>query len=453
MNIANFLKKVDAFQCLNRNSAKRLAERVTLQTYRAGQMILRRGDPGDSMFVIISGDVQIPIVDANGRQSMVVQLGEQQFFGEMALLTGEPRSADVIAATECTCAVIPKEAANDLITQYPEIGRFLTEILGERLNGLGGIQKVGKYRLIGELGRGGMAVVFEGVHPTLGRPVAIKMLSHELVYHEHFADRFRNEAKIIANLRHQNIVEVFDTEEAYATFFIVMEKLLGKDLDRVLEDRVRLSYDETREIVKQMASALGYAHKKGVYHRDVKPSNIVIEPDGTAKLTDYGLALVHKLEKDLNVRKGISLGTPTYMSPEQAMARSTDGRSDIYSLGIVAYEMLTGYPPFPSEDPYTVMKQHVNEAMPSIKKKLPNVPDDLAIFIKKATEKKMENRYQTCEEILSFFNKRQIPALTRENVNIRTMTFVFPPSKAIEVNTLIERVKQHAARISNLIVE
>jgi serine/threonine-protein kinase len=131
--------------------------------------------------------------------------------------------------------------------ETPEIARFLTAILGERLISIGGIRQVGKYRLAGELGQGRMSLVFEAVHPTLDRPVAIKMLSHEIVYQPHFARRFRHEARAIAQLRHPNIVEVYDTEEAYATFLIVMERVAGTVLDRAIERAGRLSFDDCRE--------------------------------------------------------------------------------------------------------------------------------------------------------------------------------------------------------------
>ena len=224
---AEFLLSVEAFRSLSAPSAERLAALVQLRNFAPGDIILRRGDPGDSMFIVRTGQVFVPVLDENGKQQFLVQLSARHIFGEMALLTGEPRTADVVAGSDCSCITIPRETLLPLLSEHPSVASFLTEILGKRLMEQGGVRQVGKYKLVGEIARGGMAVVYEGIHPTLGRPVAIKMLSHALVYQRHFADRFRNEARIIGSLRHPGIVEVFDCEEAYATIFIIMEKLAG----------------------------------------------------------------------------------------------------------------------------------------------------------------------------------------------------------------------------------
>jgi serine/threonine protein kinase len=448
-NIVSALQQVEAFKSLSKQSLKQLSERIHIGEYEAEEVIIRRGDPGDCMFVIASGSVKIPLLDEEGKQIMLAELGTGQCFGEMALLTGESRSADVVSATKSTCLVIPRNDFYSLVKTHPQVAVFLTELLGERLMNVNGIRQVGKYKLIGVLGEGGIAVVYEGVHPGLGRAVAIKMLSHTQVYHPHFADRFRNEAKIIAQLRHPNIVEVYDTEEAYATFFIIMEKLKGRDLEVALDKGRKFTPDEVRSVLFQMASALDYAHNKGVVHRDVKPSNIFLSAEGQVKLTDFGIALVPDMERELFVSERQALGSPLYMSPEQAMAKTIDGRTDIYAMGILAYEMLTGFPPFDDDDPRQVLRMHVRKPMPSVRMRCPSVPDDLELFINKSTAKSPDDRFQSASEIIDFFEGG---TELLHQLSVQTLSFVYKDAQKGEVDDLVDAVKQMAAGIEGIIV-
>ncbi len=451
MSVAAFLKNVDAFQGLTRSSLDRLTTKLTVRDYKAGTAIIRRGAPGDSMYIIQSGRVRVPILDERGRKQFTAQLGVGQFFGEMALLTGEPRSADVFADTECRCLIIYKDALNELLRQHPTVASFLTEILGQRLMESGTIRQVGKYKLIGMLGRGGMAIVFEGIHPTLGRPVAVKMLAHELVYDREFADRFKNEARIIAKLRHENIVEVFDTEEAFATFFIVMEKLEGIDLEKMVETRGTIPYDQARDILRQFAAALNYAHSRGIVHRDIKPSNLIINPKGQVKLMDFGIAQHPTLEEALEVKEGV-IGTPEYMSPEQALGEPIDGRSDIYSLGIVAYEMLTGELPFSHEDPVETLRMQLNVKLPDPRKRNPGLPDDLVHLIMKATAKNPKDRFQSCAEIERLFEKDKSGGLSLETTGVKTLTFLYDKRREAALSAFLEEVKRKARGIAGVII-
>lgn len=452
MSIAAFLKNVDAFQSLSAGSLEKLTNKLTVRDFSAGTAIIRKGDPGDSMYIIQSGRVRVPIMDDKGRKQFTAQLGVGQFFGEMALLTGEPRVADVFADTDCRCIIIFKDALNEVLQLHPTVASFLTEILGQRLMESGTIRQVGKYKLIGMLGRGGMAIVFEGIHPTLGRPVAVKMLSHELVYDKEFADRFKNEAKIIASLRHENIVEVFDTEEAFATYFIVMEKLEGIDLEKMVEARGTLPATQARDILRQFASALNYAHQRGIVHRDIKPSNIVVNPKGLVKLMDFGIAQHPTLESALEVKEGV-IGTPEYMSPEQALGESIDGRSDIYSLGIVAYEMLTGELPFTHQDPVETLRMQLNTPMPNPRLKNPAVPDDLVKLVLKATAKKPQDRFQSCEEIVELLgDAKNAKSFNLENTGVKTMTFLYDKRREAEINAFLDTVRKKAEAMPGVII-
>ena len=345
--IVNFLKGVNVFQDFTEKQLDSIADQLEVKDYIPGARIIQKGEEGDAMYLIMEGAVHIPVIDADGQKRFTAFLSQNDFFGEMALMTGEPRTATVIVDNEqaCRCLVVRKEIVEPFLHKNPGIAKFLTEILGKRLLESGTMTRVGKYRILGLLGAGGTSQVFEGLHPDLHRSVAIKMLSHSLVYEGDFAQRFQQEARLIADLNHDHILQVFDAESAYATFFIVMEKLKGIDLVDHIQQQGKLSAKQTRDILIQVAKALNYAHKKGVVHRDIKPANIFIEEDGNVKLTDFGIASSPGLVQSDDVDPGIH-GTPGFLAPEVIMGKPSDGRVDIYAMGVVAYAMLTGTLPF-----------------------------------------------------------------------------------------------------------
>lgn len=402
-----------------------LAGQCKHQKYTKGQQIIRRGDPGDAMYIIYNGEVRIPVVDAAGREKFVARLGSREFFGEMALMTGEPRGADVFADSDVEVLAIHKAPLQNFLHSTPQVASFLTEILGHRLLENDQIRQVGKYKLLGELGRGGMAIVYEGLHPTLGRTVAVKMLSHELVYDQEFATRFKNEAKIIARLEHKNIVRVYDYEEVYATYFIIMEKVEGTDLALTLESQGVLPFEKTRTILSQLAAGLAYAHEHGVIHRDVKPSNVILDSDGVVKLMDFGIAKERTEEEE---GEEDIIGTAEYMSPEQALGHKMDGRADIYSLGIMAFEMLTGRLPFDSNDPYEILRKHIREPIVAPIKINPAVPKDLNELVLRCCAKKPKDRYANAQLIVDSLEKllaKSSKGFDPSNMQAKTLTIIF----------------------------
>ncbi len=448
MSHAAFLSSIAAFRSLPQRDVQQLSTQCEPLRFARGQQIIRRGETGDAMYIIKSGEVRVPILDPQGREKFVARLGAGEFFGEMALLTGEPRVADVFAETDVEALVIRKGPLQPFLTQHPRLAGFLTEILGQRLLQGEGIKQVGKYKLIGELGRGGMALVFEGLHPTLNTTVAIKMLSHELVYDEDFCTRFKNEARIIAALKHENIVSVIDTEEAYATFFIIMEKVTGTVLSRAIDTRGVLPFDETRAILRQLASALDYAHMHGIVHRDIKPANVIIEHGGRVKLMDFGIA---KTRAEASKEDEDIVGTAEYMSPEQALGRKMDGRADIYAVGILAYEMLTGRLPFDSPDPYEILRMHVNKPVPSPKSVNPRVPDDLDRLVIKATQKKPEDRYQTGREIVDFLGANEVKSgLDTTRAKGHVITVLYDGAQEEQVREFLRRSVAEAKKIAGV---
>ncbi len=432
--IEAFIKGIPAFQTLSEADAAKLAAQCHPEKFAAGARIIRKGDPGNAMFLIRSGEVKIPVLDESGREKFVARLGANEFFGEMALLTGEPRGADVFAESNVEVLAILRAPLQEVLHAHPPVAQFLTEILGKRLLEDEGIKHVGDYKLLGELGRGGMAIVYEGLDPTLGRTVAIKMLSHALVYDQDFAARFKNEAKIIAALKHENIVHVYGAKDAYATYFIIMEKIEGAMLSRKIDTQGVLPFDESRSILRQLASALDYAHAHGIVHRDIKPSNVAIEPDGKVKLMDFGIA---KTARDPEQEEEI-IGTAEYMSPEQALGRKMDGRADIYSLGVMAYEMLTGKLPFDSPDPYEILRKHIREPIPAPKTINPDVPDDLNQLVIKATQKAPEQRFKHGAEIVQLLGGGTPAKFDLDKAKARTVTLVYEPAQEAKISALVD---------------
>ena len=255
-----------------------------------------------------------------------------------------------------------------------------------------------RYELNHLIARGGMAEVYRAHDRLLDRPVALKVLFPELSVDRSFVERFRREAQAAANLSHPNIVPVFDWGEDTGTYFIVMEFIDGRPLSAILKTAGPLSADRTADIGAHVAAALGYAHKHGVIHRDVKPGNVLITDEGQVKVTDFGIARAINTEESLT-QTGAVMGTATYFSPEQAEGMGVDARSDIYSLGVVLFEMATGRPPFLGDTPVAVASKHVRDHPPAPRELNPAIPPTFEAIILKAMAKNPEHRYATAEDL------------------------------------------------------
>jgi eukaryotic-like serine/threonine-protein kinase len=256
-----------------------------------------------------------------------------------------------------------------------------------------------QYRLQRELGRGGMGVVFLATDATLDRRVAIKVVHPELALHEATTRRFLTEARTIARVRHPNIVAIHAAGSADGLLYYVMDEVAGESLRQRLAREGRLSPEETARIVSDVASALDCAGRAGVVHRDVKPENVLIDQTtGRALLADFGIARAVAAESDgSSTGQGVAVGTPVYMSPEQAAGEEVDTRSDLYALGVVAYEMLAGRPPF--QGPHrVVVSKHIAERPVSLERVRPDAPGELTGAIMRALEKQPSDRWQTGEE-------------------------------------------------------
>ena len=248
----------------------------------------------------------------------------------------------------------------------------------------------GRYTIGTQVGIGGMGTVFSAVDERLGRRVAVKLLKEELASDPRFIERFRREARAAAALSHPNVASVFDYGESDGLPFIVMELVDGRDLSRVRDDGP-LDEARTRGIATQIALALGHAHSAGLVHRDVKPHNVIVTDDDRVKVTDFGIA--RATGESTLTATGTILGTAQYISPEQASGETLGPASDVYSLGIVLYEMLTGAVPFTGDSPVSVALRHVRDEVPPPSSIDPKIPSEYDALVAKATAKQPEDRF------------------------------------------------------------
>jgi len=261
-----------------------------------------------------------------------------------------------------------------------------------------GVTLSGRYSLRSKLGSGGMSTVYLAQDETLDRLVAVKVLHREISDQPDQLERFRREARSAAKLSHPNLVTVIDAGEDGGTPFIVFEYIEGETLKQLIQRVGPLDIDEAVAYAIEIGRGLAAAHARKLVHRDVKPQNVLIDPEGRAKVTDFGIA--RSLESDGMTQTGRVLGTTDYVSPEQAMGHEVDERSDVYSLGIVLYEMLSGDVPYHAETQVGVAMRHVNDPMPDIQELRPDVSAALASVIDQATAKEVEARHGSVEELL-----------------------------------------------------
>jgi serine/threonine-protein kinase len=267
----------------------------------------------------------------------------------------------------------------------------MTTLLGTTLNG--------RYRLEARIGAGGMSTVYRAFDETLQRQVAIKLMNREVASDSDQLERFRREARAVAQLSHPHIVGVIDAGEDEGRPYIVFEYVEGETLKERIRRCGRLPIAESVAYGIEIARALGAAHARHIVHRDVKPQNVLIDEEGSAKVTDFGIA--RTLDEEGLTADGRVLGTTDYVSPEQALGHHVTGQSDLYSLGIVMYEMLTGEVPFKGENQVAVAMKHVREALPDVQHRRPEVSAALASVIDRATAKRREDRYGDDAELIA----------------------------------------------------
>jgi eukaryotic-like serine/threonine-protein kinase len=390
-----FLLNTNLLQAIPRESLIPLLNSLKFERVKAGERLIAQGDEGDCLYIIRKGSCIVNLEKENTLHS-VARLKAGDVVGETAVLTGERRNSHVDAETDLEVWSLTRSQFDDLAQEYPDLRNFLTEIVTERLSSLKmtSARTIGKYVIRDVLGQGAWSIVYKGNHITLNFPVAIKMMKHTMAMDPDFIEKFQNEAKTIARLNHPNIVKVYDIEEMYRTLFIIMEYLEGDSLAEQLENLPKMPFPAVIDILLQVCSGLEYAHKHEIVHQDIKPANIFIQPDGQAKIVDFGLACpAGNIDFDLP-------GTAYYMAPEQIQGEPVDERTDIYSLGITAYEMITGQRPFPEDTIAMVMEKHLNEDGPAPRVLMPDMPAELSDLVTMCMRRKPDERPQNVPEII-----------------------------------------------------
>lgn len=258
--------------------------------------------------------------------------------------------------------------------------------------------KFGRYEVTAELGRGAMGVVYNARDPRIERFVALKALHRQYADDEYFVQRFFKEAVAIGRLSHPNIVTVYDVGQDQGTIFIAMELLKGRSISDLARER-RLGTDEIVRIGIQTAEALDYAHGRGIVHRDIKPANIMITEENQVKITDFGIAHVEDVSATLQTQAGEILGTPVYMSPEQVLGKPSDGRSDLYSLGVILYELAVGKRPFGGATMALIFKEVTDRKPQAPMAVNPSIPRPLSDIVMRCLEKNPERRFQSGREM------------------------------------------------------
>ena len=275
----------------------------------------------------------------------------------------------------------------------------------------------GRYRIEELLGQGGMSAVYKASDPNLKRVVAVKLIHAHLAGNAQFVTRFEEEAAAVAKLRHPNIVQVYDFDHDDETYYMILEFVPGETLNdrlkRLNQAGRQLSLAEALQVLSQVCDAVDYAHKRGLVHRDIKPANIMLDVQGHAILMDFGIVKIVGGEKHTST--GAVLGTALYMSPEQIQGVVTEPRSDIYSLGVTLFEMLSGNPPFQADSVMTIMMMHLNDPVPDLNDIRPGVPADIMAIIQKAMAKKPQDRFQTAAEMAQALRQALGRLQTRES--------------------------------------
>ena len=277
-----------------------------------------------------------------------------------------------------------------------------------------------RYEIVKTIGEGGMANVYLANDTILDRKVAIKVLRGDLSSDDKFIRRFQREALSVSNLSHPNIVEVYDVGEEDGSHYIVMEYIEGKTLKQLLKKRESLTLTEVIDIMSQLTDGIAHAHDSYIIHRDIKPQNIMIEDDGRIKITDFGIAMA--LNATQLTQTNSVMGSVHYLPPEQASGKSATVKSDIYSLGILMYELLTGTVPFKGDNAVEIALKHMKEKIPSIRKQDPSIPQSVENIITKATAKNPRNRYDSAKEMYEDL----LHCLDEEHANDKKISFEYP---------------------------
>ncbi|MBV70198.1 MAG: hypothetical protein CMH52_02530 [Myxococcales bacterium] len=300
-----------------------------------------------------------------------------------------------------------------------------------------GVTLEGKYEILSEVARGGMGIVYRGIDQSLGRPVAIKVLFKRYNSDNESVERFRREARAMATLDHPNIVPVYAIGHEYGVHYFVMKFLTGWTVsERLKRHRLGLAdpfgIEEVRDVLIQLCSGLDHAHRRSLIHRDIKPGNIMIAPDGHTSIMDFGI--VKESDNDTLTKTGIVFGTPDYMAPEHAQGQPPSPETDLYSLGIVAYEMLTGEQPFRGGTPFSLVLKHIKEPPPPLISRRKDLHQNFQDVIFKVLEKKPEDRYSSAQQMAEALSALSFTEQANHAPDKRlSAETVMPPPRPVKV--------------------
>ena len=400
--LAEALKLVCPFSNLSKHVRNAIASSLTLWSFQAGDILLRQGDAADSLLIVLQGAAEVTVED-EGKLHLIARLGPHTVIGEIGLLTSGLRSANVVAATPGAAATISREDFQRHAVRYPRLSIALSELISQRVGTLTIDVLCGKtidrYAIRERLGRGAMGIVYAAWDRVASQPVALKMLRHDLTFDNIATERFHLEAEVVKHLAHTNIVRTYREFSAFGTSFIAMELCDGPSLAEVMENAGPLSLADTRALLGQIALGLECAHRAGIAHRDLKPSNVMLSPDGTAKLVDFGLARsINRSDAELT-SYGQVVGTPRYMAPEQLTGNRGDFKSDLFSFGCIAYEMLAGRPLYQSGYLYDLIDERNAWSLPAPHEIHPQLESDIYSLLTKCLTQEPAERNVDLREI------------------------------------------------------
>ena len=304
-----------------------------------------------------------------------------------------------------------------------------------------------RYEVIKTIGEGGMANVYLAEDTILNRKVAIKVLRGDLSADEKFIRRFEREALSVSNLSHPNIVEVYDVGEEDGEHYIVMEHIEGKTLKQLLKKRDSLTLSEVIDIMTQLTDGISHAHESYIIHRDIKPQNIMIEDDGKVKITDFGIAMA--LNATQLTQTNSVMGSVHYLPPEQASGKNASIKSDIYSMGILMYELLTGTVPFKGDNAVEIALKHMKDKIPSIRKQDPSIPQSVENILLKATAKNPRNRYDSAKEM----HEDLLHCMDEEHANDKKISFTYPENdfdSTVPIPTVTKKQTENYSKNNNI---
>ncbi len=425
-----------------------ILKNMRYQYIPAGKRFITQGQDGDAAYIIQRGSCQL-IVEKDGDLHPVGYRGEGDIVGVMAILTGEPRSAHVEAETDMEVWVLKHDQFENISKEQPGLLGFLTELAADRFDSRRPIadRTIGKYVATDIIGRGGFSIIYKGRHLELNMPVAIKMMRHDLAMDPDFLNNFQNEAKTIASLNHENIVKVYDIEKRFRTVFLIMEYLEGEPLVEMLKRLKAIPPNLAVHYLNQICCGLQYAHSRGIIHRDINSSNVVIQRDDQIKILDFGLAC------PIGTEDFSSLGTLAYMAPEQIQGDPMDQRTDIYAVGITAYEMLVGKRPFPEDDAHILEDMHLNHDIPDPLASVADLSKGLQRFIIKSCQRDPNFRYDDFKQVLADLKRisrehsvahKNMAAPKRKRV---TLILSFEDKNQLELQQLVEEFSARARQI------